>query len=415
MKAYERFLQYIAYDTQSDRMAPLSCVPSTSKQLLLAKLLVKELEQLGAQNAEIDEYGYVYGRIPASKGSEQKPALALLAHMDTAPDLSGSNVKARIVRNYDGKDIRLSGKEVREDQAVYTRIAEYPILQSYIGQDLIVTDGTTLLGADNKAGIAEILTLAEFIHKNPDFPHPAVSICFTPDEEIGRSSNHISIEKLNASYGYTVDGGALGDIQYENFNAATAAVTVHGLPAHTGYGKGILKNSALIAVEFQNLMPAGQTPACTQGREGFYHLNFIQGDTLCTTMEYLIRDFSAKEFQKRKAFLQWAADFLNKKYGADTVELSITDSYRNMADKILPYPELISFAQSAIRQAGSVPSSEPIRGGTDGSRLSYMGLPCPNLCAGGHLGHGRHEFISIQSMDAIVEILKNLVRMFAAS
>lgn len=413
MKAYERFLNYIAYDTQSDGTAPRSQIPSTPKQKILGNYLAEEMRSLGIHKAGMDEYGYVYGRIAASPGCEKLPPLALLSHMDTAMDMSGANIKARIIHKYSGGDIRLSSAEVPPEQAVYTLVSQYPVLKKYIGHDLIVTDGTTLLGADNKAGIAEILTLAEFLYDNPHFPHPPISICFTPDEEIGRSADHINLQVLDASYGYTVDGGAVGDIQYENFNAAAASVRIHGITAHTGYAKGILKNSALIAVELQNMLPACQSPACTEGREGFFHLNSIEGCAEHTLMEYLIRDHNLENFEKRKEFLAAAVRFLNTKYGANTVELAITDTYFNMANKILPYPELISLAQKAIRLAGAIPVSEPIRGGTDGSRLSYMGLPCPNLCTGGQLGHGRHEFISIQSMDTVVEILKHLVHLFA--
>ncbi len=413
MRAYERFFKYISYDTQSDSSAPLSSVPSTPKQKLLGAALALELKDLGVQDAYMDKYGYVYGHIPASKGSEALPALALISHMDTAPDMSGADIKARIIKNYTGKDIRLSGEDVPEKDAVYTRVSAYPMLKNYVGQDLIVTDGSTLLGADNKAGIAEIMTLVEFLKNEPSFPHPPLSICFTPDEEIGRSADHIDTEAIRASYGYTVDGGAVGDIQYENFNASTAVLSFSGITAHTGYAKGAMKNSALIAVEFQNMIPADETPEKTEGREGFYHLNSINGKVERTVLEYLIRDFSDEGFKRRKAFISSAADFINMKYGDGTVELTFKDSYSNMLSMITPYPELILNAEKAITEAGSVPQSEPIRGGTDGCRLSYMGLPCPNLCAGGQLGHGRHEFVSVQSMDTIVEILKNLVRLFS--
>ena len=413
MTVTERFLNYITYDTQSDASAPRSHIPSTSKQKDLGKALVKEMRSIGIQDAFMTETGYVYGHIPASPGCESAPCLALLSHMDTATDMSGANVKARIIKHYDGSDIRLSGPDIPDPSAIYTTVEQFPLLKNYTGQDLIVTDGTTLLGADNKAGIAEILTLAEFLMKCMDFPHPPISICFTPDEEIGRSADHIDLDILHASYGYTVDGGAVGDIQYENFNAASAFVTIHGITAHTGYAKGILKNSALIAVEFQTMLPCKETPAFTEGREGFYHLNSISGSSEKTTLEYLIRDHSMELFQAKKQTLLSIAESLNQKYGAGTVDVQISDTYYNMIEKIMPYPELISLAEQAMIQTGVQPVSEPIRGGTDGCRLSYMGLPCPNLCTGGQLGHGRHELISVQSMETVVEILKNLVKLFA--
>lgn len=413
MKVHERFLKYVTYDTQSDSSSPKSQIPSTPKQKILGNILAEELLALGVADAAMDELGYVYGHIPASKGYEKKPALALLAHIDTAMDMSGANVKAHIIANYDGSDIRLSGPEVPENQAIYTKVNTYPSLNKYLGQDLIVTDGTTLLGADNKAGIAEIVSLVAFLQKNPAYPHPPISICFTPDEEIGRSADHIDVKKLNAVYGYTVDGGPLGEIQYENFNAASAEITIHGITAHTGYAKGVLKSAALIAIELQNLLPAGENPAYTSGREGFYHLDSLHACTEKATAKYLIRDHDAEKFEKRKAFFHSVVRFLNEKYGAGTVEISISDTYLNMINQILPHPELISFAEDAMRAIGFEPISDPIRGGTDGCRLSYMGLPCPNLCTGGQIGHSRHEYISIQSMETVVELLKHLVKLFA--
>ena len=409
MKVAERFLKYITYDTQSDSSVPREQIPSTPKQKVFGALLAKEMKSIGIQDAFMTDTGYVYGHIPASSGHENVPSVALLSHLDTAMDMSGAQIKAKVISGYDGGDIRLSAPEIPYSRAVYTTVKQFPVLKHYVGQDLIVTDGTTLLGADNKAGIAEILTLADFLLRCPDFPHPPVSICFTPDEEIGRSSQHIDLNILHASYGYTIDGGAVGDIQYENFNAASAFITVHGITAHTGYGKGILKNSSLIAVEFQNMLPWQEAPAYTEGREGFYHLNSICGSSETTVMEYLIRDHDKEQFEKRKQFLLSIAEFLNQKYGAGTIDVLLSDTYYNMIEKIIPFPELISFAEQAMRLAGVTPVSEPIRGGTDGSRLSYMGLPCPNLCTGAQLGHGRHEFISIQSMELTVEISKNLM------
>ena len=408
MKVHERFLNYVSYDTQSDSSVPQSQIPSTAKQKLLGKVLAEELSALGIADAAMDELGYVYGHLPASDGCEAKPALALLAHMDTAMDMSGANIKPRIIHNYDGADVRLSGPEVSEDHAIYTTVQTYPSLKQYLGQDLIVTDGTTLLGADNKAGIAEIVTLISFLQENPAYPHPPISICFTPDEEIGRSADHIDLKRLNAVYGYTVDGGPLGEMQYENFNAASAEITIHGIPSHIGYAKGILKSAAMIAIELQNLIPA-----CTSGREGFYHLDSLHACTEKATAVYLIRDHNAENFRMRKDFLRSAVHFLNKKYGDDTVELVLSDTYLNMINQVLPHPELISLSGEAMRALHVEPICDPIRGGTDGCRLSYMGLPCPNLCTGGQIGPSRHEFITIQSMEMVVELLKHLVKLFA--
>lgn len=400
----DRFLTYVSYDTQSDSSSRE--VPSTKKQLKLAEHLMKELKDIGVQDCEVDEYGCVYAHIPASSGC-LAPALALIAHMDTAPDMSGTNINPRIITNYDGKDIILN-----EEKNIVTSVSSFPILKNFVGQDLIVTDGTTLLGADDKAGIAEIMTLAEYLIKNPEHLHPEICILFTPDEEIGRGSDHVDVEKIGASIGYTVDGGLLGEFSYENFNAASADVTIHGITAHTGYAKGILKNSMLIAMEYQNLLPVYETPACTQDREGFFHLNHIEGCTEKTSMNFLIRDHDYDSFQNRQLIMKNAANFLNQKYGEHTVEIDIKESYLNMYEKVKDHTELIDYVFEAMEKAHVTPLVNPIRGGTDGSRLSYMGLACPNLCTGAQNGHGRHEFVSVQAMDKIVEILKNLVTLF---
>lgn len=400
----DRFLTYVNYDTESDSSSQQ--IPSTPQQLSFAKFLVKELKDIGIQDCETDKYGYVYAHIPASKGCKA-PSLALIAHMDTSPDMNGANIKPRIISNYDGEDIILN-----EKQHIVTKVSTFPILKEFIGQDLIVTDGTTLLGSDDKAGIAEIVTLAEYLLKTPEHLHPEICILFTPDEEIGRSSNYINLEKLGASIGYTVDGGLLGEFSYENFNAADVDITIHGITAHTGYCKGILKNSMLIAMEYQNLLPAYETPACTQDREGFFHLSHITGCVEKTSMKYLIRDHSFSCFKIRQNLMKNAADYINQKYGHNTIEIKITESYLNMYEKIKEHEELIDLALEAMRMTQVTPLVNPIRGGTDGSRLSYMGLLCPNLCTGTQNGHGCHEFVSIQAMNQVVEILKNLVTLF---
>lgn len=401
----KRFLAYTAFPTQSDNRS--SRIPSTKGQLELAEKLTEELKEIGVCDAHTDEYGRVYGHIPASPGCT-RPCLALIAHMDTAMDIAGAPVHARILKNYNGEDILLN-----EEKDIWTRVSDFPGLREYKGQDLIVTDGTTLLGADDKAGIAEIMTLLHFLKENPEFPHPAVAVHFTPDEEIGRGADHTDLEKLGAAYGYTVDGGAVGELSFETFNASSAIVTVHGVTAHTGYARGILKNAIQIAIEYQSLLPPYEIPACTQGREGFYHLDRFEGTVGKAVLTYLIRDHSYERYLERRELMKEAASFLNRRYGSSTVELELKESYLNMYEKIKDHPELIDYAATAMKQAGVTPGISPVRGGTDGSRLSYMGLPCPNLCTGGQNGHGRHEFISCQAMEQTVEILKNLVRLFA--
>ena len=406
MRAHERFLKYILFDTQSDDRS--ETVPSTEKQKALGQALLQELQELGATDAQMDENGYVYATVPATKGHEDRPVLALVAHMDTALDMSGKDVKPRIVENYDGGDILLN-----EALSIVTRTADFPDLKKYIGQDIIVTDGTTLLGADDKAGIAEIMTAAEQMLAGA-YPHPEVRIVFTPDEEIGRGVEHIDMGKVNAKYGYTIDGEEIGQLEYENFNAASAEVIFHGVSVHTGSAFGILKNAQLMAMEFHAMLPPMENPAATRDRMGFYHLNTMEGKVEKTVLTYILRDHDAEKLQQRKELMRRAAAYMNEKYGEGTVEIRLQDSYRNMYEKIMPeHKELIEYARDAIRAAGVTPIEDPIRGGTDGATLSYMGLPCPNLGTGGHACHGRNEFIPIQSMDKAVEILKNLIERFA--
>ncbi len=405
MNVTERFLNYVSFDTQSDSSS--SQVPSTPGQLTLAACLARELKDMGIEDACQDQYGCVYGHIPPSRGCT-RPGLALIAHMDTAMDMSGANVHPRIVKNYDGGPIVLN-----QEKSIVTSPKDFPSLQAHIGQDLIVTDGTTLLGADDKAGVAEIMSLAEFLMSNPDFPHPPVCILFTPDEEIGRGSDHVDLEKLGAAYGYTIDGGILGELSYENFNAAAAQVTFHGVTAHPGYARGVLKSAMLIAMEYQSLLPVYQSPACTQDREGFFHLDHMEGTTETAVLKYLIRDHDHTLFAERKQLMENCVQFLNCKYGPGTAEIAITDNYQNMYEKVREHPELIQWAVKAMELTGITPVITPIRGGTDGARLSFAGLPCPNLCTGGQNGHGRHEYVSCQSMEKITELLKNLVKLFA--
>lgn len=404
----ERFLRYVSFDTQSDETSEQ--VPSTEKQKVLAALLAEELLQLGAEEVRISDEGYVYGIIPATVPKEEAdkiPVVGFIAHMDTAPDLSGASVKPRVVENYDGGDILLHA-----EKGITMKISEFPFLKECRGSDLIVTDGTTLLGADDKAGIAEIMTMAAYLMSHPEIPHGTVKIAFTPDEEIGRGADYFDVKGFGADVAYTVDGGALGELEYENFNAASALVTIKGTGVHPGTAKNIMKNASLIAMEFQSLLPVFQNPMYTEGYEGFFHLHQMSGTVEEAVLDYLIRDHSEEEFEKKKSILRAAAGFLNHKYGEGTAELVIHDSYRNMKEMIEPHPELISFAKEAMEAVGIEPKILPIRGGTDGARLSFMGLPCPNLCTGGYNFHGRYECIPVQSLEKVSELLVEIVRKY---
>jgi len=398
--ASERFLRYVTFDTKSDEFSE-TC-PSTDKQKIFGAALVEEMKELGIQDAHMDENGYIYGTVP---GNPQLPTIGLIAHMDTSPDASGQNIQARTVL-YEGEDICLNEKE-----NIWLRKADYPALKNHIGKHLIVTDGTTLLGADDKAGIAEIMTAAEFL-LTARMSHATLKIGFTPDEEIGRGADLFNVEKFAADYAYTCDGGPVGELEYENFNAAGAKVVFHGLNIHPGSAKDKMVNSQLIAMEFQSLLPVHQRPEATEGYEGFIHLTDMEGEVEKSTLRYIIRDHNMEKFQAKKAVLEAAAAFLNQKYGEGTVELTIRDSYFNMREKIEPCMYIIDRAKKAMQSVGMEPVEVPIRGGTDGARLSYMGLPCPNLCTGGENYHGRFEYIPIEDMDLctrlLVEILTTL-------
>lgn len=402
-KVIERFIRYVQMDTRAENNS--TTFPSSLKQKELGRLLSKELSQLGAANVWFDEeYGYVYGNIPATDGGKNKKTLAFIAHMDTAPNLSGANVKPRIVRNYDGKDIILN-----QEEGIILSPKQFPELKEYVGKSLITTDGTTLLGADDKAGVAEIMSMAEELLANPQWEHGNIAICFTPDEEIGAGVDHIDLERLGADYAYTIDGGALGELEYENFNAASAVINVKGVNVHPGMAKDKMKNAALIGMELEQLLPKQQKPEYTTGYEGFYHLTNIQGNEEEAQLEYIIRDHSREKFEAKKEYMNHCVELLNQKYGKNTLKLEIKDSYYNMAEKIFPnYGFLIERAKVAMEEMEIIPRIQPIRGGTDGARLSFMGLPCPNLCAGGHNFHGRYEYCCIESMELIVELLKKL-------
>ena len=404
MKAYERLLKYARIWTTSDEESTTS--PTTSRQFDLAKQLVEEMKEIGIEDAYMDEFGYVYGHIPATPGYEDCTAIGFIAHMDTAPDYSGENVNPQIIENYDGNDVSLgtSGKVLS--------VAEFPSLKTLAGRTLITTDGTTLLGADDKAGIAEIMTVAEELIKE-NIPHGKVSISFTTDEEVGSGAKHMNLEVFGASFAYTVDGGPEGEIQFENFNAVSADFYVHGVNVHPGEAKGIMKNSQKIAMEIQGMLPVDEAPEYTEGYEGFFHLMEMTGTVEETKMSYLIRDFDSESYENRKELLRNITETINKKYGEGTVELKLKDSYRNMREKIEPCMELIEYAKKACEMAEVKADIAPIRGGTDGARLSFVGLPCPNLGTGGYGFHGAFEHITAEGMDKAAAIIKNIILQFA--
>ena len=396
----ERFLHYVAFDTQSDEASD-SC-PSTAKQKLLGQCIVNDMLKMGIADAHMDAHGYVYGTVP---GDQSLPTIGLIAHMDTSPDASGANIRARIVP-YDGEDILLN-----EEQGIYLRESDYPILKNSRGKHLIVTDGTTLLGADDKAGVAEILTAAQRLIENGG-RHATLKISFTPDEEIGRGADLFDIKGFGADYAYTADGGTVGEIEYENFNAASARAVFHGLNIHPGSAKGKMVNSMYLAMEFQAMLPAARKPEYTDGYEGFIHLTQMEGEVEQSCLEYILRDHDLDKLNAQKAVMTAAADFLNVKCGAGAVELTIKDSYHNMKQCILPHMEIVDRAKAAMKAAGMQPREIPIRGGTDGARLSYKGLLCPNLCTGGENFHGRFEFIPVEDMEQCVDMLEHILRDF---
>ena len=400
MRAYERFLGYVRVHTTSDPAS--TAAPSSARQLTLARLLADEMTALGLQNAHVDEYGVVYGWLPATPGREDEPALGFIAHMDTAPDFSGENVKPQLIECYDGGDVVLSGS------GDVLSPAQFPTLAGLRGMTLITTDGTTLLGADDKAGIAEILTAIETILAEGR-PHGRLCIAFTPDEEVGAGVDHFDIGKFGAAYAYTVDGGQEGEIAYETFNAATANVEITGVSVHPGSSKDTMINAALVAMEYNALLPAGDIPRLTEGYEGFFHLHELKGDVSAASMEYIVRDHDRAMFECRKQTMRHAAKVINERYGREVVRLSIRDTYYNMAERIAPHMHLIESAKRAAQKAGMTPFCEPVRGGTDGCRLSEMGLPTPNLCTGGFAYHGKFEHIAVESMDRCTRMLELLM------
>ncbi|MBQ3076700.1 MAG: peptidase T [Clostridia bacterium] len=405
MTAYERLLKYVEYPTASDATNP-KC-PSSPEQKLLGAALVEEMKALGIEDAVMDDNGYVTGTIPSNiKDRDDIPTIGFIAHMDVVRDVPWTFIKPCYIEEYNGGDILLN-----EEQDIWLRPADFDSLKEVVGHDLIVTDGTTLLGADDKAGIAEIMTMAERLLKIDPFPHGTVKIGFTPDEEIGRGADLFPVEAFGADFAYTVDGGAFGEIDFETFNAASARVTVNGRSTHPGGAKNKMRNASLLAMEFHGLLPHAERPEHTELREGFYHLTAIKGECEQATLSYILRDHDLALLEQRKEMMQKAAAFMNAKYGEDTIVLELIDSYRNMAEKILPHPEILELARKAIAKLGGTPVSTAVRGGTDGRRLSFMGLPCPNLGTGGRGAHGRFEYVSVDEMEKCTQTLTEIVRL----
>ena len=418
MKVQDRFLKYVSFHTTSDENCE-TC-PSTSRQFELGKYLAQELVDIGLQQVKIDEHCYVYGLLPATAGHEEDDAIAFISHMDTSPDFSGENVKPQIIENYDGGDVELlgAGHDEQGRAKMVLKVADFPTLKSLKGRTLITTDGTTLLGADDKAGIAEIVTAIEELAETDRHAesrgyenlagHGDIWVCFTPDEEIGHGADLVDLNYMKAKYAYTVDGGYEGDVAYENFNACSAKFTIHGKSVHPGEAKGIMKNASLMAAEIAMALPADETPATTEGHQGFYHLTDMQGDVSEATLCYIVRDHDQKKFEERQEFLRQVAAKYNAKFGEGTVTLELKHSYSNMLQVIEKCPEVLERARKAIEDAGVEPVSEPVRGGTDGAKLSFMGLPCPNLGTGGYGYHGPFEHVTVEAMEAVVKIIKKI-------
>ena len=404
MELLERFLKYVSFDTQSDESS--TTFPSTEKQKVLLNYLADEMRGLGLTEVEMDSYGYVMGTIPATPGCEDKPVIGFISHVDTSPDMSGKDIKPQIIEHYDGKDIRLN-------ETVTMRVADFPELSFFKGHTLITTDGTTLLGADDKAGVAEIMTMAEYLLSHPEIKHGKIRIGFTPDEEVGRGVDYFDVARFGAQYAYMVDGCFEGKLKYENFNAAAAHFDMQGKNIHPGSAKDKMLNALRVVCEIDALLPEAQRPEHTEGYEGFYHLASISGSVEKAESYYIIRDHDRAKFEQKKDFARQVADFMNLKYGEGTVTLTLKDQYYNMREMVEPHPELIARAEEAMRKAGVVPAVKPIRGGTDGARLSYMGLPCPNLFTGGMNFHGKYEYASLDTMKRALQTLINLAELWA--
>ena len=397
----DRFLKYVSFCTTSDEETNMT--PSTPGQMEFAKYLANELKEIGMQEVTLDDNGYVMATLPANV--ESKPVIGFIAHMDTAPDASGKNVKARIVKNYDGNDIVLNA-----EKNIVFEVAKYPEILDYKGQDIIVTDGTTLLGADDKAGLAEIVTACEYLIQHPEIEHGKIRVGFTPDEEIGQGADHFDVRKFGCDFAYTMDGGTVGELEYENFNAAGCKVKVHGVNVHPGYGYHKMINSMRIANQFASMLPRWETPEHTQGYEGFYHLIAMNGSVEETTLQYIIRDHDRARFESRKREIEHLARKINQEYGEGTVEVEIRDQYYNMREKVEPVMHIVTLVEEAMKEVGVTPKVQPIRGGTDGARLSFEGLPCPNIFAGGVNFHSRFEYLPIPSMEKAMQVILQIVR-----
>ena len=405
MTVLERFLNYVVVETTSDPYA--ESFPSTKSQLDFGHTLMEEMKELGLTDVTQDEYGYVFGTIPSTVPDYKGKILGLIAHMDTAPAASGKNIKPRVIKNYDGAEIVLNA-----EKKIVMKPEDFPSLKQYVGQDLVVTDGLTLLGGDDKAGVAEIMTAAEYLIKHPEIPHGPIRVGFTPDEEVGQGADYFDVKKFGADFAYTVDGGECGELEYENFNAASVFVDFTGLSIHPGSAKNKMINALLLAMEFHGMMPEAQKPEHTEGREGFIHLESLEGSVEHASSEYIVRDHDFDLFKKKKEYMQRAADYMNVKYGEGTVSLRMEDSYYNMRQQIEPHYFLIENVLKVYEKLDIEPKIQPIRGGTDGSRLSFMGLPCPNLGTGGHNFHGHFEYVCVQSMEKCVQVLIELVKTF---
>lgn len=403
-KILDRFLRYVAIDTQSDENSESQ--PSAAKELDLLKLLCKELNDMGVE-ATLDEYGYVMGTLP-SNIDKKVPAIGFIAHVDTSPDASGANVKPQIIKNYDGSDIALKGVP-----GLYLKPSEFPELLAHKGETIITTDGTTLLGADDKAGVAEIMNAVQYMVEHPEFKHGDIKIGFTPDEEIGRGVVKFDVKKFGADYAYTMDGGEIGELEFENFNAASAKIHIQGRNVHPGYAKDKMKNAILIGMEFNDLLPIGQRPELTEGYDGFFHIISFKGSVEEADFGYIIRDHDRKKFEEKKELIEQCVKFINVKYGEGTATLEVKDQYYNMREQVEPYYFIVEKAVKAMEMAGVKPKIQPIRGGTDGANLSFKGLPCPNIFAGGMNFHGKMEFAPLENIEKASEVVLNIIKLYA--
>lgn len=404
-KVVDRFLNYVKYDTKSKE--DVVDFPSTQGQLVLLKDIAEELSRIGMKNVLMDEHGYVFATLPSNMDKDV-PAIGFIAHVDTSPEASGSDIKPRIISNYDGGNIMLN-----EKLNMVLSPDEFPELRKYMGQTIITTDGTTLLGADDKAGAAEIITAVEYLIDNPEIKHGTIKVGFTPDEEVGRGADFFDVKEFGAHFAYTVDGGALGELEYECFNGAKAIITINGKSTHTGTAKGVMINSISVGNELAAMFPENETPETTEKYEGFYHISDFSGKVEKTILKYIIRDFDAKGLERRKEFIRKAVDDINEKYGQGTVILELKDQYRNMLEKINENMHIVDIAKKAMEDLNITPVVNPIRGGTDGARLSFMGLPCPNIFGGGHNFHGKQEYIPVESMEKAVDVILKIIELYA--